>query len=220
MKTFNHAPIQFQELNSVTLPSGQRHYTTPDGKRYPSITTVLSQHTKDGIDEWKARVGEAEATKIGKLAAAQGTRFHDITEKYLNNAFDPSSLSMFDRELFLSARPVLDNIDDILAQEVALYSHHLRLAGRVDCIGKYRRTPSIIDFKTSKRAKPKEYVEHYFMQAAGYAVMFEELTGIPISNLVIIIAVEGDICQVFTEHRDNYVGRLIEYRDLYEENNK
>jgi genome maintenance exonuclease 1 len=220
MKIFTHEPIQLAELDSVTLPSGQRFYTTPDGKRYPSITTVLSQHTQAGIDDWKQRVGEDEARKIGKLAAAQGTRFHNITESYLNNSLDQNTISMFDKELFLAAKPHLNNIDNIIAQEVSLYSHFLRLAGRVDCIASFKGRRSIIDFKTSKREKPKEYIEHYFMQAAGYAVMFEEITGIPIAKLVIIIAVEGGECQVFEEKRDNYVARLIEYRDLYEENNK
>jgi CRISPR/Cas system-associated exonuclease Cas4 (RecB family) len=217
MKTFTHAPIQLDELTASTKESGERIYLTPSGRLYPSVTTILSAHTKEGLDDWREKVGIEEANRIGRRASEQGSRFHSVVEDYLKNK-PIEKLSIFDLDLFSSAKVEIDKIDNILAQESSLYSDHLRLAGRVDCIADYDGKLSIIDFKTSKREKPREYIEHYFMQTAAYAIMFEERTKIPISNLVIIIAVEDGFVQVWKAKRDVYVKDLLYYRDLYEAN--
>jgi CRISPR/Cas system-associated exonuclease Cas4 (RecB family) len=217
MKTFTHAPIQLDELTASTKESGERIYLTPSGRLYPSVTTILSAHTKEGLDDWREKVGIEEANRIGRRASEQGSRFHSVVENYLKNK-PIEKLSIFDLDLFSSAKVEIDKIDNILAQESSLYSDHLRLAGRVDCIADYDGKLSIIDFKTSKREKPREYIEHYFMQTAAYAIMFEERTKIPISNLVIIIAVEDGFVQVWKAKRDVYVKDLLYYRDLYEAN--
>ena len=53
------------------------------------------------------------------------------------------------------------------------------------------------------------------MQTAGYAIMYEELLGIPVPQTVIIMVSEDDE-MVFVEKRDNYAKQLIslvkEYR--------
>ena len=119
----------------------------------------------------------------------------------------------------MNFRPLLDRIDNIHGQEIALYSDHLRLAGRVDCIAEYEGKLSIIDFKTSAKPKRKDWIGSYFAQAAAYAVMYEERTGIPIDQSVIMVAVEGDDPQVFVEKRDNYVELLLSARDTWESEN-
>ena len=55
---FSHDKIDigYSDLDAETTNNG-RTYTTPDGKRYPSITTVLSILTEDIIRAWKERVG-------------------------------------------------------------------------------------------------------------------------------------------------------------------
>ena len=121
--------------------------------------------------------------------------------------------------MFNKFRPLLDRIDNIHGQEVALYSDHLRLAGRVDCIAEYNGKLSIIDFKTAAKPKRKEWIDNYFAQAAAYAIMYEERTDIPIDQSVIMIAVEGDEPQVFIEKRDNYVELLLNARDIWESEN-
>lgn len=215
MKIFQHAPITFQELTATTTPAG-RVYETPDGKIYPSVTTVLSQHGKAGLMEWRKRVGEVEADKISRQAATRGTKFHNMAEKYLKNELHEEKFSILDREIFTLAKPELHNIDNIRALEVPLYSHHLRLAGRVDCVGEYKGKLSIIDFKTARREKHEEYIQQYYMQATAYAIMFEERTQTPINNLTIIIAVDDGFTQVFQSKRDKHVKGLLYYRDLYE----
>jgi ATP-dependent exoDNAse (exonuclease V) beta subunit len=216
MKTFKHLPLQFTELETITTKGGQRYYRTPDGVSYPSVTTILSEHSKKGIADWRKRIGAEAADKISRQAATRGTKFHAMAEKYLNNEYKQEKMNLLDMELFEMAVPELEKIDNIRAQEVPLYSHHLRLAGRVDCIGEYDGKLSIIDFKTARREKDPDHVQHYFMQACAYSIMFEELTGTPINRLTLIIAVEDGFMQILQSRRDKHVQDLLHYRDLYE----
>ena len=57
------------------------------------------------------------------------------------------------------------------------------------------------------------------MQEAGYAVMWEERTGQPITQLVTIIAVDNEDPQIFVEHRDNWVNQLKDVINQYNEEN-
>lgn len=225
MKTFIHNPVTIEDITATTGADGNRVYQTPDGKLYPSVTTVLNHHTKKGIMEWRQRVGEQEANKISRQAATRGTHFHTMAEKYLQNNFPPTCavpgpmykpVALHNLEMFKIAQPTLDRIDNIRAQEVGLWSHHLRLAGRVDCVAEFDGKLSIIDFKTARREKDEDHIQHYYMQAAAYAVMFEERTGIPVNRLVIAIVVEDGMMQLFQSKRDRHIERLLFYRDLHE----
>lgn len=217
MKYFNHVGTakEIPKLERVTRPDGTRYYVTPEGNKYPSVTTVLSLHNREGIIEWRKRVGEAEANRISRAAAGRGTRLHNIVEKYINNE-DCDIQNPFDLKNFLSIQPILENIDNVHCQEQQMFSNHLRMSGTVDCIGEYKGKLSVIDFKTSSKRKEKDHIHSYFMQCAAYAIMYEEMTGIPISRLVVIISVENDYPQVFFEKRDNWVKYLLLYRNEYE----
>lgn len=219
MKIFLHDPVKIEDIEAKTT-DGDRVYQTPDGKLYPSVTTILSEHTKKGIMEWRKRVGDVEANKISRQAATRGTKFHALAEKYLQNKLIQENMNILEYEMFELAKPVLDRIDNIRAQETGLWSHHLRLAGRVDCIAEFNGKLSVIDFKTARREKEENYIQHYFMQAAAYAVMFEERTNIPVNRLVIAIAVEDGFMQVFESRRDKHMEQLLYYRDVYEMTHK
>jgi genome maintenance exonuclease 1 len=216
MKTFLHDPIAIEEIDAQTGIDGNRVYQTPEGKLYPSVTTVLAQHSKQGIVEWRKRVGEVEANKISRQAATRGTKFHNLAEKYLQNSLTQEKMSVLEYEMFEVAKPVLNRIDNIRMQERALWSHHLRLAGRVDCIAEFDGKLSVVDFKTARREKEDSHIQHYYMQAAAYAVMFEERTKIPVNRLIIAIAVEDGFMQVFESRRDKHIEGLLYYRDMYE----
>jgi len=217
---FTHVKQLADFAQDKTAPDGSRRYFTKSGAAYPSVTTVLSVLSRDSIREWRKRVGVEEANKVSRQASTRGTKIHLLCEDILNNKeIDTSNMSLLDKEMFNNFRPLLDRIDNIHGQEIALYSDHLRLAGRVDCIAEFDGKLSIIDFKTSKKPKKKEWIESYFAQAAGYAIMYEERTGIPINRSAILIAVEGDEPQVFVETRDNYVDILLNARDIWESEN-
>jgi genome maintenance exonuclease 1 len=195
------------ELKQINSPEGRR-YETPDGKLYPSVTTVLGRLSAQAIQEWRNRVGEEKANAISTKAARRGTRVHQMCEDYLNNNNHLSRAMPIDVETFNTIKPILHNIDNISCQEKRLYSHHLGLAGTVDCIAEYNGKRSVIDFKTSLKPKKHEWVTNYFMQESAYAIMWEELTGQPITQLVTIIAVDDNEPQVFIEHRDTWVKPL------------
>jgi len=169
---FNHEQVELTEMNAVTTDSG-RKYKTPEGIDLPSITTVLSILSRDSIAKWRKRVGEAEANKISGRASGRGTRVHEITEKYIDN--DPNYKDGYTPDIIHSfnvMKPILDGlIGTVYAQEAPLYSTHLGVAGRVDCVAEFDGKLSIIDFKTAMKKKQKSWINNYFMQEAAYAIM-------------------------------------------------
>lgn len=215
---FEHVEVELHEMEAVTTEEG-RVYKTPEGIGLPSITTVLSILSRDSIEAWKKKVGVEEANKISHRAATRGTAVHEIIEKYLDNKEDYRDGYTPDIiESFIALKPILDGkIGRIFAQEAPLYSNHLGVAGRVDCVAEFDGKLSIIDFKTSRKPKRKNYIQNYFMQEAAYSIMWEERTRMPITQLVTIIAVDQHEPQVFIEHRDNWVRPL---RDTIEKYNK
>lgn len=219
--TFTHKNFELEELNTETI-DGKRFYVTPTGK-LPSITTVLSILSRDSIQAWRKRVGEVQANAISTRASRRGTSVHQMCEDYINNQFDSKKFLPNDRETFNSLKPILDeHLNNVYAQEVPLWSEYLGVAGRVDCIAEWDGKIAVIDFKTSRKLKKKEYISNYFQQCAAYAVMWEERTGISINNIVVVIAVDGEAPQVFEEKRDNYIHECVETIALYrrEQNGK
>lgn len=217
--------LGYDDLISETKEEG-RKYNTPDGKTYPSITTVLSILSEKSIAAWKARVGEDEANKISTRASRRGTAVHEMVEKYLDN--DPNYMDGYTPDIFdsfRSIRGVLDGrIGKIYGQELPLYSDHLRVAGRVDCVAEFDGKISIIDFKTSRKLKKRSYIGNYFCQEAAYAIMWEERTGMPITQLVTIISVDDTYGgapgnQVYVEKRDDHVDKLRNTIDEYYKRN-
>ena len=219
-KIFTHRKVDlgYDDLLTESSEEQGRRYITPNGVKYPSITTVLGHFTKQSILDWRKRVGEEEANKISARAAGRGTSLHTICERYIDNKEDYFEKAMpLVRGMFNSIKPILDGrIGLVYMQEVPLYSDHLRLAGRVDLIADFDGVPSIIDFKTSSKVKEAGNIKDYYEQEAAYAVMFEERTKIPIVNLVTVMAVENGKPLVFKEHRDNHIDNLIYKIRLYE----
>tara|TARA_R110000868_G_scaffold75743_6_gene218391 strand:- start:32 stop:703 length:672 start_codon:yes stop_codon:yes gene_type:complete len=215
---FNHVKLD-REVPKLTQlnENGTRYYVTPSGNKYPSITTVLSEYNRKAIFEWRQRVGSEEANKISGKASTRGTKLHKNCEDYINNK-DPVFKTPFETILFNSIKPTLHRINNVYAQELRMFSDHLRIAGTVDCVGEFDGKLSVIDFKTANRRKDPSYIENYFMQCSAYAIMFEEIFEIPVSQIVVAIAVEDDEPQVFVEKRNTHVKRLLHYRDLYESN--
>lgn len=215
---FNHVNVNIPEIRTENI-NGGRYYVTPTGIKYPSITTVLSILSKKAIMEWRKRVGAEEANKISTKAARRGTNVHQMCEDYLNNKEYITNKTMpVDKEMFGTLKPILDErINNIHTQEATLYSDYLGVAGRVDCIAEFDGRLSVIDFKTSRKLKKREWISNYFQQASAYCVMYEERTGIPIDQIVILIAVDEEEPQVFIEKRDNHIHDCIETIALYKE---
>ena len=214
---FIHEPVNlgYKDLKSVTKKSG-RKYSTPKGD-YPSITTILGQLSKAAIMAWRDRIGHEEANKISRQAAGRGTAVHAMCEAYVNNdpdyAKDAMPNILFD---FNRIKNILDTrIGIVYGQEVPLYSDHLGVAGRVDCVADYKGKPSIIDFKTSKSKKKESWVQDYFAQATAYSIMWQEMTGESVDQIVILISSMDGTTQEFVKNPVKYVPRLKEMIDVY-----
>ena len=210
---FNHIHLELPKLKRVTSEDGTRVYETPTGKKYPSVTTVTGLLKKQAILEWRKKVGDEEANRIASTAARRGTRLHTLCEKHLLN--ENVSVNMFDQEMWNSVKPHLSDINNIYALESSLYSNHLEVAGTVDCIAEYKGKLSVIDFKTSRRVKTRDDIHDYFIQCSAYAVAFEEMTGKPVSRLVVIMGVDNEEPLIFLERRDDWVSEFKKLRAEY-----
>ena len=210
---FDHVELDLPKLSRETI-DGVRYYSIPDVEeliKLVSITSITSHFNKEIFIKWRKRVGDVEADKITKAATRRGTDMHTLTEYYLknDNLPDVPPISEF---LFKIAKGELNKINNIYALEGALYSRQLGVAGTVDCIAEYDGELAIIDFKTSKKPKPREWVEHYFVQAMAYGCMLYEMREIPVKKLVIIMACENGECVVYEEYnKAKYIKLLNKY---------
>jgi len=136
---------------------------------------------------------------------------HTLVEHHLKNEDLPKVQPISDF-LFKIAKENLNRINNIYALEGSLYSKQLGVAGTVDCIAEYDGELAIIDFKTSKKPKPREWIDHYFVQCMAYGCMLYELTGISVKKLVIIMACENGECVVYEERdKSKYIKLLSKY---------
>ena len=216
-KMFDHDQISLPEIKAKTT-NGVRLYETPEGNKYPSITTVLSVRNKQGLFEWRKRVGEDVANHIARTAAARGTKVHAMCEDYLNNVhldwpnkWEKHKKHFLPMCLFNQLKEkALCHINNIYAQECGLYSDKYKIAGRADCIANYKGKLSIIDFKTSTRERTDNWNENYYIQGSAYAEMFGERTGIRVTQVVILVVTEDGTVQEFVKEKHDYLPLLTE----------
>ncbi len=203
--------IDFPVLETKTVDK-KRYYITPEGNEYPSITTVLSPRNKEGLMKWREKVGEEVANYVTSKAAKRGTKVHKMCEDYLNGLdMEHHKKDFLPWCLFNELKKqTFDNISDIIGQELVLYSDKYKVAGRTDLIAEYKNELSIVDFKTSTSERKDSYNENYYIQTAAYAEMFEELTGQPINQIVILVVTEDGIVQEFIKDKKNYIPLLEE----------
>ena len=221
MKLFNHVGLDPIEM-SAEMVDGKRVYLTPEGYKFPSVTTVISNNKEKmkGIAKWRARIGEEKANAISARSTGRGTKYHSIAEDYFNNNLDLKKYSKFPLPvlMFQHSRPVLDRINNIYLQEAALYSKHLEIAGRVDCIAEFDGVLSIIDFKTAAEPKREKYLYDYFVQETAYACMLQENYGLSVKQLVTIVACENGETQVkVLPPKKEFFMKLMSYIDEYQE---
>ena len=219
---FNHIQISLPEVTTETI-NRKRFYVTPEGEKYPSITTVLSTRKKEGLFEWRKRVGNDVANYVARTSASRGTKVHHMCEDYLNNEFDEEK----HRKDFLPfclfnqlKDQALCNLNNIYAQEAGLYSDKYKVAGRVDCVAEYKDTLSIIDFKTSTRERSDDWNENYYIQGSAYAEMFEERTEMKIDQVVILVVTEDGTVQEFVKSKQDYLPMLEESINAWSKSNE
>jgi CRISPR/Cas system-associated exonuclease Cas4 (RecB family) len=214
---------EYPTLKRVTAKSGQRQYTGDDNNPVPSVTTILSATgDKTALINWRKRVGDAEATRISTESAGLGTKVHNALEKYIlleeyeikgNNHISVMAKNMVTEMISKG----LAKVDAIYGVEVGLIAKGL-YAGTSDAIGMYEGEEAIIDFKTSKKIKKREWIEDYFMQGCAYALAHNEMFGTKIKKVVILMVDrDGNFAEFtirddeFTEYCNKWSDRLTDY---------
>jgi genome maintenance exonuclease 1 len=220
MKKFNYVE-GMPELKQLEVDesTGERFYISPNGVKLPSVTTVLGHFKKKSLIEWRNRIGNEQADAVMNRASTRGTKFHNMMEGYFRNEENFLDGVMPDmKQSFRDMQETLDLIDNIRYIESPLYSEKLGVAGRTDVIAEFGKTLSIIDFKTSTKQKKEQWIENYFEQGTAYALMYEELVGDPIDQVVILIATDdSDRPQVFIRDKNQYIENLLEKIHLYKQ---
>jgi hypothetical protein len=185
---------------------------------YPSVSSITSQLSAIGLKFWIKKVGTEVAKNISEKAQLRGTRVHLLIENYLKLNIKPE-LDNEDYLMFSNMTKYIDKIKNIVMQEEVVFSHKLKLAGRVDCIAFYDDILSIIDFKTACKKKTKKTIEQYFIQCACYAYCYNEMfpEREKINQLVLIIGVDDPIIQsqLITSTLDEYKTSVEHYRNNF-----
>ena len=211
---FNHVELDLPLLQREMI-DGVRYYKVHDNdelQKFVSITSVISHFNKEKFASWRAKVGNEEADRITRKATSRGTDTHTLIEQYLKNLDCNSDVLPISEHLFQVAVPALKRINNIHALEGSLYSQYLGVAGTVDCIAEFDGELSIIDFKTSKQPKPREWIDGYFVQCCAYACMLHELTGLSVKKFVIIMTCENGEVEVYEEYdKAKYIRLLTQY---------
>ncbi|MAD23570.1 MAG: hypothetical protein CMO44_05285 [Verrucomicrobiales bacterium] len=223
-KEFNWVDI---DKNKLPKTKGKRidgfRFYDVDGKHYPSITTVLGVQKKEGLEKWRKAVGEEAANWEMARAARRGKSTHTLVEQYLANE-SPNIRDVLPLGLFRLMLPYLDQVDNIHLSEAIMYSHKYTIAGQVDCVAEYNGKLSVIDFKTANKERQESWIENYYIQTCAYALMYEEIYGKPIEQLVILMAGEDGTMRSFIKDKAEFVPKLqksIEYfYKYYQELNK
>mgnify|MGYP001394418369 FL=1 len=202
--------------------NGFRFYNIDD-KHYPSVTSVLGIQKKEGLERWRKNVGEEAAKWEMARAARRGKATHTLVEQYLKG--EPSTIrDVLPIGMFRLLKPYLDQIENIHCLERIMYSHKLTLAGQVDCIAEYNGKLSVIDFKTANKERIDSWNLNYYLQCTAYAIMYEELFGTPIEQVVILQAGEDGSCHSFVKQKSEYLTQLEQcikdFYKYYEELNK
>jgi len=215
--------FEYPTLRRETQANGKRQYVGDDSIPVPSVTTVLSETgDKTALLNWRKRVGDAEANRISQEAAGLGTKVHNAIEKYVlnedyeikgNNHISIMAKNMLEEMI----EQGLSKVDELWGVEVGLIAAGL-YAGTSDAIGVYDGQDAIIDFKTAKKIKKREWIEDYFMQGCAYALAHNEMFGSNIQTVAILMidregkykdfVIEGE---EFDEYCDKWSSRLADY---------
>ena len=213
MANFIHQNYESADLKKEDTPQG-RFYITPEGDRYPSVTTVLSKsRDQTGLKKWREAVGKEQANQILKQAQNRGNAVHLLAEEYIKNnpnwarGHMPSNLDSFKQFKIL----LDNNLNLVYGQELRLYSTLLQAAGTADLVCKWNGENAIVDFKTARKEKTEEFALGYLLQATAYSIMVEERFGLVCPYIVVLLARDHEnIPQVFIKETADYCQRVTD----------
>ena len=217
----------YPELKRQDSEEG-RFYLDSKNLPVPSVTTVLNKtsNKKDSIQQWRNRVGEDEANRIIKQSTDIGTMVHEALESYLNeqewrNFSDNQDGVLAERMSEKFIKSGLGSITEVWGLEVGLILDGL-YASTADCVGKINGVPSLIDFKTARKMKKREWIEDYFLQCCAYANAHNVMFNTEINQIVILMIDRNLIFKEFIVKPTEFniltklwKKRLIEFHNKY-----
>lgn len=204
--------------------NGTRHYIDENNNIYNSVTKVVNKD-KD-FSDWYERLatqykcsleaGAAIGNYIMINAGMYGTRLHKYCEEYLLQETIPEFKDIVSQAHFENIKQrLMMYVDNIRGIEIQMFSKKMGLAGTADLIADWDGTLSVIDFKTTKKSKPEEWIESYFLQSTAYALMWEENTGDIIEQIVIVFTGEDGTQDTYVKDKAQYVQKLYQVIDEF-----
>lgn len=195
--TLLNSKFDYKELTRNSV-EGKRLYACPDGSKVPSVTTILDK-TKPlekikALQEWKNRVGHAQAQQITTEAAGRGTRMHKYLEDYVKTGIiSTPGTNPFSHQSHAMAKTVIDrglaHVNEIWGVEVSLFYPGL-YAGTTDGVGIHRDREAILDYKQSNKPKKREWIDDYYLQLVAYALAHNEVYNTNIRKGVVLMCVK------------------------------
>ena len=196
---------------------GKRHYAIKE-ERLPSVTTILSA-TQDpsktaGLDAWRKRMGEDNATRIVDESAARGTAMHKILEKYILEEGYLDLTQVGQQAHNMAIRVIeqgLCNVTEYYGLECTLFYPGL-YAGATDLIAHHKGEMAVVDFKQTNKPKKREWIEDYCTQLAAYGMAHDYMHKTAISKAVIMMCSKDNFYQEFVIKGDEF--RQYKYKWL------
>jgi len=173
-------------------------YYTIDGKKVPSVTTILNVINKPQLIPWAVRTtrdyikqelfafkradsfkeldldnllasSAKEHDKVRTAAADRGIAVHSSIASYIGNK---SSVALSDPIIIEFCKWQEAAQFEPIASERLVFSHEHGYAGTADLIGTVNGRLTVLDIKTGRGVYPE-----YKLQLAAYAVAWGEMTG-------------------------------------------
>ena len=242
-----------ESLELTESIDNKRYYNIEkDGVLYklPSVTTIIGAMTDhSSLDNWRKNIGEEEANRIMTFSANRGTCMHQKLEYWFTSDIENKKDRLLDvnkkmsafvqengyttdelkcgNELFNSLMwcGFFERVKDVVSMEDTLYSLTCGgYAGRCDFVMKNHADEYVlVDFKTSKRRKRKEWLTGYYLQLGAYFVAYYQIFRIKVHHAELWIAVENDSPQLvyveekeLVEYAKNFLSLCKQYHQQYD----
>ena len=213
--------------SSRSIEDGQRKYLFDDTK-LPSVTSILqatkSEEEKAALENWRQRVGYAEANKIKTTASNRGTHLHSYIEDFLkgriNESFFESNEQYKNMAKEIIDKGIKGKLEEIYGIETTLH-YPEKYAGTADLVGIYQGQETIIDFKQANKPKKVDYIQDYFLQLGAYTLAHNVVYKTNITSGIILLCTVDNLFQDFKiegkeliMYQNLFLGRVKKFNDL------
>ena len=210
-----------------SIEDGLRKYFLNDSK-LPSVTSILqatkSEEEKASLENWKKRVGYAEANKIKNEASNRGTSMHSYLEDFLkgraNESFFESNEKYKNMAKEIIEKGIRGKLEVIYGMGSTLHYPN-KYAGTADLIGIYQGKEAIIDFKQANKPKKVDYIQDYFLQLGAYTLAHNVVYKTNITLGVVLLCTVDNLFQDFKIQEEElimyqnlFLGRLKKFKEL------